>query len=395
MSKLHKRYVWILILCFGITLPSILVLNLILVNSTLEGHENTKLASQWQQVTHGVVSAPSVVDTSYFKLLRLHDRLPDINTVVFGASTSYGIEQGMFPPSMRIYNISQNGISLGGMIGEAEYLLEHDPNVKWFVIPLDWSVGFIYETGTPSAFNLDAALQTAPPERATWLEKIRDSLSYPRIVGLFRALQLVLLAEHKYATFHQIFLQESSDEYTCADGSRAKDYDLQSRGHCRGFRDDGSWTFNSMDRVDNAQRLIMLSLASDSKYTHNLLKTAGVPNPEYLRHMAALAHKAEQRGGGAIFFLPPLLSGMEHEFTQHPKWSGYLATTKQALSGWARDEHLILFDAGQSEKFGCTPDEFTDEHHATQACYRKVFSSFWQNSAVLNKVSSADPDVRK
>jgi len=141
-----------------------------------------------------------------------------------------------------------------------------------------------------------------------------------------------------------------------------------------------------MDRVGDARRLIMLATASSSKYPQNLLSTGGIPNPFYLERLAALAHQAEKRGGTAIFLLPPLLGGMEAEFLRHPRWSAYLAKTRQALSDWAIKENLVLLDAGQSEKFGCTADEFTDEHHATQSCYRKIFSAFWQNGAGSNVI---------
>lgn len=388
MNTLHKRYFWLMIAGFGATLFPILALNMILVNSTLEERPNTVLASQWQQTTHGVVSAPSALETDYFKLLRLQDRLTDINTVVLGASTSFGITQDMFPTSMQIYNFSKNGISLGMMIGEAEYLLDHSPNVKWIFIPLDWSVGFVYESGSPRERILFPISSASEPERATWLQRVRDSLSYPRIEGLFHALKIISSSSRRLATFHQLFLQASSDEYTCANGDRAKDFDLQHLGSCRGFRYDGSFTFNSMDRVGNPQQLIMLALTSQSKYTKNLLETQGLPNQDYLRQMAILAHRAEASGGGIVFFMPPLLSGMEKEFMQHPKWSGYLGKTKESLSTWAKNEHLLYFDAGQSEKFGCTANEFTDEHHATQTCYQKVFSALWRDSTILNKVSA-------
>lgn len=380
MSTPHKHFFWIVMACFGATLLPILVLNLTLVNNSLGGRDHTALASQWQQATHGIVSAPSMLDNHYFKSLRLRDRLPEINTVVFGASTSFAIEQGMFPAPLQIYNFSKNGAGLSTMIGEAEYLLDHASNVKWLIIPLDWSIGFIYQDDAPPTLNLSEDPPQTELQRVSLLQKIRDSLSYPRIAGLFKLLRDILAAEHKYAAFRQIFLQPSSDEYPCADGTRAKDFDIQSRGNCRGFRYDGSWTYGGMDRVGDAHRLIMLAAASNSKYTQNLLKARGIPNPLYLQRLAALAHRVEERGGAAIFFLPPLLSGMEEEFMRHPEWSGHLATTKQSLAAWATQENLVLLDAGQSAKFGCTANEFTDEHHATQICYQKIFSSFWQNA---------------
>lgn len=373
--------------CFGATLLPILALNLALVNNSLDGRDHTRLASKWQQETRGIVSAPSMMDNNYFKLLRLRDRLPEINTVVFGASTTFAIDQSMFPEPYRIYNFSKNGIGLGVMIGEAEYLLNHADNIRWLVIPLDWSIGFIYQEDAPLSLNLSADAPRTELQQASLLQRIRDSLSYPRIAGLFKLLKEIWVAEHKYAAFRQIFLQAAGDEYLCRDGARAKDFDIQSRGHCRGFRADGSWTFNGMDRVDDARRLIMLATASNSKYTQNLLKTRGVPNQLYLQRLAALAHQVKERKGAAIFIMPPLLSGMEAEFMRHPEWSVYLAKTRQSLFDWAKRENIVLFDAGQAEKFACSVNEFTDEHHATQSCYQKVFSAFWQNTRIPDGTS--------
>lgn len=384
MKLRHKYYVWLIAACFFISIVPILALNLVLVNGSLENRQNTILASQWQAATKGIVSPPSVLENAFFKLLRLNDRLPGINTVVFGSSTSYSITQEMFPPEMRLYNFSKNGGSLSNAIGEAEYLLDHSPNVKWFIIPLDWSIGFIYAEGEPPPVDLaGTATGNAMPveaSKATWLQKVQDSLSYPRIAGLFKLLKSIFSADQKYAAFRQIFLQPASDEYACPDGSIAKDFDIQHRNTCTGFRFDGSWTYASLDRVGNARMLIMAATASNSKYTNSLSHTKGVPNPAFLRHLAAIAHRAEERGGGAIFIAPPLLPGMEREFLNHPLLGNFLRRTQQDLGEWARQERLNLLDAGQSERFGCRAEEFTDQHHATSACYNKILSGFWQNT---------------
>lgn len=390
MKANHKRYVWLMFFCFFCSIVPILTLNLFLVNGSLESRPNTLLASQWQARTHGVVSPPSVLENAFFKLLRLNDRLPEINTVVFGSSTSYSIAQEMFPPEMRLYNFSKNGGSLSNAIGEAEYLLDHYPNIKWLVIPLDWSIGFIYAEGSPPSVDLAGIATSDRPtveaDKATWLQKIQDSLSYPRIAGLFQLLKSIYAAEQKYSAFRQMFLQPSSDEYVCRDGTIAKDFDIQHRNTCTGFRFDGSWTYASLDRVGNARALIMAALASNSKYTSNLIKTKGAPNPVFLEHLAVIARRAEERGGGAIFIVPPLLAGMEKEFLQHSQLGSYLQKTKQDLAHWAKQEKLALLDAGQSEQFGCKTEEFTDQHHATAACYNKALSYFWQNIGRSNAI---------
>lgn len=396
MNKIpaFKRYVLLMLGAFALTLLPLFALSLKQVNTSLEGRSNTRLASQWQQASRGVISAPSPQETSYLKLLRLKDRLPEIDTVVFGASTTFGLEQDMFPAPLRMYNFSKNGVGLSTMIVEAEYLLDHAPEVKWFIIPLDWSVGLIYATDAPPKdFDLFADLANdTVSKRYTWPQKIDDALSYPRISAVLRMTKTALLSKNKATGFRQTFLQASSDVYACPDGTPAKDFDLQSMGGCRGFRHDGSWTFNGQSRVGNAQRLIAVATASNSKFTQSLQKAKGAPNPVYLQRLAAVAQKAKQQGGGVIFIMPPLLSGMEAEFIRHPEWSGYLATTKKTLSDWAKNEGLVLFDASQSERFGCSAGEFIDEHHATRTCYQKVFSSFWQNGGALNRTGALTPN---
>lgn len=381
MAAAYKKYCLVLLACCAATLLPILVLNLILIDKSLNSPENMQLASRWQQETYGIVSAPSMLDNVRFKQLRLQDRIDDIDTVVFGASTTFAVEQDMFPASLHIYNFSKNGIGLNTMIGEAEYLLGHTETVKWLFIPLDWSIGFIYQDIPPRVLDLSAQYPDVQRREIGLLEKLRDACSYPRIAGLLQLIKDIVRSEHGFATFRQIFLQPGSDEYSCSDGMRARDFDIQNPGVCRGFRFDGSWTFNGMDRVGDAHKLAMLAVSSGSQYAMNLSKAKGIPNPDYLRRLADLAHRSERRGGGAVFFSPPLLPGMEAEFLRHPVWSTYLAHTKKTLSTWSATENLVFFDAGQSERLGCTADEFTDEHHATRSCYRKIFAAFWQNAS--------------
>lgn len=64
--------------------------------------------------------------------------------MVFGSSTAMSISQQAFPGTLRIYNFAQSEYPLGAVIGEAEYIQQHAQNIKWLVIQLDWSIGFIY-----------------------------------------------------------------------------------------------------------------------------------------------------------------------------------------------------------------------------------------------------------
>jgi len=388
MRLSYKHFFWVVTGCLGATLLPILALNLVLVNNSLDSRGNTLLASQWQQATHGTVSPPSVLENRAFKALRLNDRLPAINTVILGSSTSYAITQEMFPADMQVYNFAKNSNPLSNVIGEAEYLLDHAPRVKWLLIPLEWVVppGYLYEEGDPPAVDIpaQAAGSALPAEagRATWPQRMQDAMSYPRIAGLFQLMKSVFSASRKYDAFRQLFLQPASDEYRCPDGSIAKDFDIQHRNTCTGFRFDGSWTYAGHGRVGNARALIMAATASNSGYTANLLRTRGAVNPVLLERLSTIARRAKEKGGGVIFVIPPLLPGMEKEFLRHPLLGGPLQRTKTELLRWARNDRLTVLDMAQSERFGCTAGDFTDPHHTTSDCFGKIFAVFWQNPGV-------------
>ena len=384
MSTLHKRFFWVLMACFGATLLPVFILNLMLLNDTLGNNRKALLASQWQQRTRGVTYAPTLSDTHLFKTLRLNDRLAEINTVVFGSSTTMGLARQAFPETLRIYNYAQSGHPLHAAIAEAEYLQQHAPQVKWLIVPLDWSLGFIYMQDTVPTANLSATATIqqaqAPSSHVPLLDRMRDALSYPRIASLFRIFKSILRAEDKLTALRGYFSQDGGDDYRCADGTPGKDFDTIHRGTCTGFRFDGSATFANSSRVDNARSLILSATASSSKYHQNLSLTQGAPDALLLQHLAALGERAATKGGGVILFLPPLLPGMEAEFLRHPQLSAQLQNTKRALDEWARQHRLTILDAGQSERFGCRSDEFIDEHHAVASCYEKIFRPFWRDA---------------
>ena len=369
-------------LCFAVTLLPVFILNMLLLSSTLGNTRKVALASQWQQTTHGVTYAPTLSDTHLFKVLRLNDRLSEIDTVIFGSSTALGITAAMFPSGMRAYNFAQTGHGISSDIDEADFLLNHQPNLKTLVIPLDWSIGFIYQAAAPSPIDLSPAANSisadAPQKQVPWLTRAADALSYPRVASLVDILNSSVHTPHPWRTFSGYFNNDGGDDYTCPDGTPAKDFDIVHRGTCTGFRYDGSATFASSSRVHDAHSLIALATTSNSKYYLNLSNTKGVPNAALLQRLADLANSAKRQQVQLILYLPPLLPGMEQEFMHHPLLAPYLDTTKHILRTWADDHHLFLFDAGQSERFSCNSDEFLDEHHAVASCYAKVFAALWK-----------------
>lgn len=377
-----RRYCYWLAALSALTLLPVLLLNLLLGRYALDDAGKARAAFEWQRATHGYAYLPASGSDALFKLLQLNDRLPQVNGVVFGSSTAQPIASEMFPQPIRLYNFALHGHGLQSFIGEADYLLEHS-GVNWLIIPLDWSIGFLYQDGAPVSANLslDGINWNRQGNNAPVAARIIDALSYPRIKSLFAILGEIVSAKDKAGTFRQYFLQQSSDEYLCPDGVPARDFDTIRRGLCAGTRYDGSETFDNIDHVDNPQKLIAMALNSSSQYSINLAKTQGEPNPVYLQRLADLARRAEKKGGGVILFMPPLLAGMEAEFLRHPQRSHALLHTKDVLRDWASRENIVIFDAGQAERFSCPASEFTDQHHAIMRCYARVWKHFWSSVA--------------
>lgn len=386
----YAQYVWIFLAITTAVLLPVVVLNYTLGARSL-GVDTVLRASHWQQNTRGITYVPPLSETRTFKSARLFDRLPEINTVVFGSSTAMGITQGMFPEGMTIYNFAQTGNSLLTVIAEAEFLQRYRPRgLKWFVIPLDWSLGFVYQPGNPGRQELAPPTAEHPQQRtiAAIPDQLRDALSLPRVKNLLGIIKGIAYAESPVSAFRQMFLQEASEEYRCIDGTPAKDFDTIFRGTCTGFRYDGSATFANLERVParRADALIASALVPSSKYAVEMIRTGGNPNPLLLERLATLAHEVRRTGGEVVLFLPPLLPGMERAFFGSPHTAQALRRTKQVLDEWAHAEGLIIIDAGQSERLGCAVQEFVDEHHALPECYARVFARFWSDRRLPAKV---------
>ena len=377
-----KRYFLLtLSLCAAVLAPAV-ALNVVLGDRSLGDPATTREASEWQQATRGVTYSPPIMNNHAFKTLRLHDRLPEINALVAGASSVFGITEAMFPEGMKIYNFSQAANPVAHYLGEAQYLSRHYPQrIKWLVIPFDWSIGFLFEQGTPAEVDLSpkTAVVAARTLEPPLYSKLLDALSYPKMVNLATVFRDALRARDKWKALKQVFLEKSSDEYTCPDGARAKDFDVLYRGKCGGFYYDGSSTFSAWKqiRAEDVQSRVLVAAGPSSKYSQSLNATGGRPNAAFLDATARLNSELRQAGGGVIVVLPPLIPGLEDLLSRASHSSASLARLKQTLREWAGRERVVLLDAGRSERFGCEPLEFMDEHHPLKECYRKVFARFW------------------
>lgn len=380
---MHKRYLLWLGLFGGVTLLPAIALNWILLSNEGDVNAMSFAASDWQQKTQGITYTPTLGNNGFFKNLRLHDRLPEIDTVIYGASTAMTIDSSMLPPQWHLYNFTQSGSPLRASIAQAEYLAEHAPQIKQHIVMLDWAIDFIYQPGEIPPVDLKPADRNATAKRPAHsaIDTLQEAIAYPRMAKLWNVLTSVAHAPQPSHAFREYFLQIGSDEYTCPDGqTRGMDVGVYNRGNCNGFRYDGSATFSDYTRVENGNRTIVGALASSSMYAHALQHTQGVPDAGLFARLTSLNARLKAQGGQLILLMPPLIPGMERAFLDHPHYAVYLNRTKQELHTWAKQQNILLADFSQSEKFDCTWDEFLDAHHAVKSCYQKIFADFWQNA---------------
>lgn len=382
-----RRYLGVFLAALGVALAFVLSLNLLLGDRGLGNLQSTRAASQWQQATRGVTYAPPVGNAAPFKKLRLADRLPQINAVVLGASTLMGVRQQVLPATWRIYNLTVTGNATAGIAGEARYIATHWPQqIKWVLAGLDWSVGNLYAPGTVGEGDLSSgSVDRAYTENVIPLRKrVEDALSWPRVANLAAMLGAAVKNPNIINALQQTFFDIGGAQYACADGAHstvARDFDVINRGLCRGYRDDGSWTFANDARLSPAQAATLSAAAAapSSKYTQHLCARNGEPNAAYLQHFGETAQRFTAQGGAMIFILPALMPGMENALLQVPRWKTCLEHTKSVLDAWARQFQVRIIDAGASERYGCLSHEFTDEHHAYAECYQRVLQRFFRD----------------
>lgn len=378
-----RRYVWlVLALCAAFLVPAGALNLLLAANSVLV--DKNRPASDWQQATRGVTYAPPINYNRPFKTLRLNDRIAEIDTLVFGSSTTMGVPADAFPPPRRAYNFAQSGNGLPAVIAEAEYVIERwGGKVNLIVIPLDWSLGFVFQDGEPPRAELtpEAALAEgrARPALATVLA---DALSAPRLRILAGVARDVARAPDPATAFRQVFLDTAGPEYRCPDGTPARDFDVVHRGLCNGFRYDGSATFADQKRLDagRAPAVLAAAVSGGSQYAAALRGRAG-PDARLLARLAQLASRARARGVEVLALLPPLAPGVEDGLARSGHSGASLRATRLALEQWSAAAQVTLLDAGRSERYGCLAAEFVDPHHALPACYRRIFSRHFAGAA--------------
>lgn len=365
---------WIVGGCLTLLAP-VLALNLMLLGNDYR-HDKNRLASRWQQETGGVTYAPPISNNRPFKTLRLADRLPGINAVVFGSSTALTITADALPPAIRIYNFAQTGNPLRSVIGEARHIVTHaQDRVRWLIIPLDWSIGFVFDDDRAPETDLSPG-KVAGPVAPPLAVRLREASSLPRITALAGVMREIALSDDRVRTARRLFTEVADEPYRCADGSLARDYDPTFHRKCVGFRADGSATFADQKRVTDAGAPGALARAASasSQYALALDRTGGRPGPVLLQDLAALLQEAKARNINVVLFMPPLLPGLDARLAASPHSGGKLRRAKAALRDWAATQGADIFDAGPSEQHGCVATEFIDAHHALPVCYRRIMA---------------------
>jgi hypothetical protein len=315
MALSHRRYIALLLGSAAAVLLMILTLNLLMAWRAL-APRNIVAASEWQQATGGLTSASlDGVNNRPFKVLRLADRLPEINTLILGSSTVMPITAAMFPAPFRAYNFSQNNNGLRSMIGEMEYVLDHAPDIRWMVMSVDWVTGALYQAGEPIPADLSVdsqrrALQSMSVDIMR-RDVVLDAMTWPRAIGLLRTLRDIAGAAHPVAAFREQFWDAGSPPYPCGPALIARDFDQAWRGACMGFDADGSAAMRALPRLRQPIASPIPETPAIGHYRAMLRLTQGEPYMPSLARLAELSRTLERRGGRIVFLLPPMLNGLE------------------------------------------------------------------------------------
>jgi hypothetical protein len=370
-----KAYVQYNIRVFALSF-SVLAAIVIYIIQTTDDYKNSNAlvdeAVHWQSVTRGTVGLSSTHLTA-FKILsgRSYIDKNKVNTLVLGSSTLMGIRGDMFPEGWKVYNYSkdfnllnENGNALRRTLGEAYYFVERYDNVKWIIIGLDFSLGMVFENSEIVKYNA-----TGEVKETSFKDKFADAITLARLKITLKN----ILADQNL----------SQGEYPCPENDgMGRDFGaVLAPGRCAGFRYDGSATFN-YHRMNRAQWQRQSNAEGLSLYIGKLEKSSGKVNESYLNHLRAINDKLMSRSGGLIMLSPPLMPDAEQIILKSAA-GRHLKKYKKEMHRWASANQIQFIDAGQSEEYGCVPEEFYDPHHAIDQCYSKIFDRFFKNNRTV------------
>ena len=364
----HFRYV--IVLCGALLaagLPCVL-LNYRIGEVSWANADMPQAASAWQnQQRQGIVAiAPG--QEHNLKFLTLNRQLPNIDAVVLGSSTVLSIVPADLAPLGTTYNFATRGSQGWRTIAEADYFASSVPEVRWLIVSLDQ---IQLQTAVPPA-EVEMRLK-----RISVPARIRDAVTLPRIADLSATVVGWVRAPDPIRAIAATLNPTPSESYRC-EGLLTRNFAVPA-GTCGGYRWDGSIVSVGYPAETPEQYRQMLSSLQDTDYYRRAIADAGLPNAEYLQHLAAAARVLRSRGGGLIGLLPPVLPGIERGVLQSELAPASLKRRKTVLDEWGQHNGVVVIDAAASERFGCTFDEFHDEIHSFFSCDDKVFARFWRD----------------
>jgi hypothetical protein len=368
---------------------------LVWINAVTSGKMNErsliKRAVEWQKKSKGVAVVPVALEEN-FKFSLPDDLSRMIEVAVFGSSTVMSVLYDRFDTRMYNFSVSSNG--LHASIGQAQYLVNLYPNIKFIFIGFDWALRYPFTPAEPAS---PASLhRSAEKWYSAYVSGLRRSLSTTQ--GLFTAsqFQTSLVNDAGLSFVGQLFGRDVV-ETRCLTGERMAYFGASWPG-CGGYYPDGSAHFETfLQPLDpkGASDVLQWALGNSSKYRSALRLTSGEPSRNYLDHLARLSASLKARGGQLVLVLPPLIPGLEIGIAAGTDGPA-LRKMKSALSSWAQANEVVIIDGGRSEDAGCDVSEFVDAHHTLASCFKKVFASAQSRMGrmPIQRTASAHPDGR-
>lgn len=357
----YKQYNLLVLLLTPVLVSLMLI---VIITTTDEYNDSSSLiqkASEWQTHTKGIAAISDKLSSK----LKYHSgssyiKRNTVNTIIFGSSTVMGIRSNIFHKPYIVYNYSTKANPLNKSLGEINFFLESNENIRWVIVGLDYSLGFPFHDDPILKHQVGEANTTN--EKVTFWEKIQDAVTLDRLKITLLNLWVKLTTE--------------DEPYPCPknDGI-GKDFGItRTPKMCDGFRYDGSATFHyrHMTSSDWKRKLSDKGL---KRYSDNLLTFSGEINNAYLMELAKIETILKARSGQLITLFPPLMPEAEEYLLKSPAGIN-LRRLKKEFPTWAKKNGIVLIDAGKSEKYGCLYNEFYDQHHALDGCYRRIFQDF-------------------
>lgn len=321
-------------------------------------------AIKWQFKNKSIISLPAEISNDYKKTMTKYSaETYKTNTLILGSSTAMGIRNLFFPETHVFFNSAKSSNPLSRTISETVFYIHTYDEIKHIFISIDWGLGFPYRATPVGQFEM-------PIEQVninSLFAKIKDAISLQRIKIVFSNLK------------NDIF-NKSNSIYTCPKED-AQGMDIFNATHpriCDGFRYDGSATFSHFSSLNKSKWEKLLKNSKSLRYRKSLKLTKGVVNTAYLEQLNKINLKLKQRNGGLVLLIPPMMPNLVSNI-EKSSVAPYLETTINDIELFAKKNDIKLINASKSEDYGCSHEDFFDQHHAFYSCYEKVFKEYFKS----------------